>query len=434
MKPFFVLCLFLPLLFSCTATSSDAETTQAMCSDGIDNDVNGYTDCKEASCASFCSSTSTTDEIVTPVRYPYGIQPTTVNMTRQRKLFNSWLANHYEENADQTMARVSFQGGGGKDQFDRTISITHTVSEGIAYGMLIMVAMDTLPDRFNRLWAYYYAHEDLKGLMHWMTYLFEPEAAKNGSASDADLDAATALLMAQKKWGDAAGNTVYLDAAKTLITAIQTYEIDVNSHLTPGDGWGASGVTVKNPGYTATAAFNAFAMATGDATWNSILAANYDQLIQCQNPTTGVIPDWCMASEATTVDSSMQGSSRSHDFNLEAVRMPWRLALDYYWNGSLEAQGISKKFSDYLQTITAGDATRLSQGYSWAGAQLTGKATPMFLGAYALLFSQDASKQALVDYLYNSMIASDIPGYYESSLQLIYSCTLAGLLPNPSVP
>jgi len=225
-----------------------------------------------------------------------------------------------------------------------------------------------------------------------------------------------------------------LDAAKTLITAIQTYEIDVNSHLTPGDGWGASGVTVKNPGYTATAAFNAFAMATGDATWNSILAANYDQLIQCQNPTTGVIPDWCMASEATTVDSSMQGSSRSHDFNLEAVRMPWRLALDYYWNGSLEAQGISKKFSDYLYTITTGDATRLSQGYSWEGAQLTGKATPMFLGTYALLFSQDASKQALVDYLYNSMIASDIPGYYESSLQLLYSCTLAGLLPNPSTP
>jgi len=210
---------------------------------------------------------------------------------------------------------------------------------------------------------------------------------------------------------------------------IRNYEIDVNSHLAPGDGWGNSGVTVKNPGYTATGAMKAFALASGNTTWNTLVAANYDQVAQCQNPKTGVIPDWCYSSETTTADTNTYG--RSHDFYMEAVRMPWRLALDYYWYGSAEAKALNKKFADYLYSATAGDLTRLSQGYTWAGMQMTGTATPMFLGTYALLFSQDPTKQAQVDNLYASTIAKDIPGYYESSLQLIFTSTLAGLLPRP---
>jgi len=432
MRPILFLTFALAVLFlgSCTKpVETSGESTLEMCQDGVDNDANGDKDCDDSGCSAFCVVDPVGDDVIGApiVKYSYGLQPSQVNFTRLQTMFQNWLANHYEEDLTLNQARIRFQNQSGVDMNGIAISRDHTVSEGIAYGMVILAGLDATPDRLKRLWNYYNAHLDSKGLMHWMVYKFEPGYAKGGAASDAELDAAMALLLAQKKWGDAEGTTYYLDEAKALLLKIREHEIAEDLTLYPGDGWGRT-PPVRNPGYASVGAMHAFANATGITEWHDIAQANYDMITRCQNPENGVIPDWC---DNSTGGQATTASQKSRDFNLESVRMPWRLALDYYWYGSEEAKTISKKFSDYLLAEFSGDVGRLGQGISWTGSQIAGDMKPSFRGTYALLLSHDATQQANVDYLYGQLTGVDNTGYYESSLQLMFAATLAGYLPKP---
>jgi endo-1,4-beta-D-glucanase Y len=117
-------------------------------------------------------------------------------------------------------------------KFDDT---TMTVSEGIGYGMLIMVYMDNSTNNtqgeFDKLWAYYQHWSNGNGLMNWKVQGFNSVNQQNG-ATDADLDVALALTMAYKQWGTAS----YLSSAKTLIASIYKNEV-TGGRLKPGDAW-----------------------------------------------------------------------------------------------------------------------------------------------------------------------------------------------------
>src|SRR6478735_5770833 len=70
------------------------------------------------------------------------------------------------------------------------------VSEGIAYGMLLSVAMTDQP-LFDGLWKYYQDHLDKNGLMNARTAKCEAPSNNNvNAATNADLDATMALIQA----------------------------------------------------------------------------------------------------------------------------------------------------------------------------------------------------------------------------------------------
>lgn len=88
-----------------------------------------------------------------------------------------------------------------------------TVSEAIAYGMMIMVYMSSSQSdhqsEFDKLWATWKNNSmGGNGGMNWRI----GKDGDTGSATDADVDAALALIMASKQWND----SKYLDAAKSL--------------------------------------------------------------------------------------------------------------------------------------------------------------------------------------------------------------------------
>lgn len=427
-KLIWIFALLPMLLWNCADTTESAgENTLEMCQDGIDNDANGKQDCNDAGCANFCYVEPIVPDVIgaPSYKYPNGLQPSEINHSQLQRLFENWLNLHYEEDLSLDQARIKFQNQSNLfDLQGRPYSREHTVSEGIAYGMMILVALDDSPTRLMRLWNFYKAHANQNGIMHWMTYKFEAEPAKYYGASDAELDAATALLLAQRKWGDAAGTTVYLDEAKVLIENIRLHEIHTDLTLMPGDGWSSQGTITRNPGYAATGPMNSFAIATGNSVWTDIAKANYAMITRCQNSVTGVIPDWC------TNEGEADGN-RSRDFYMESIRMTWRLALDYYWHASPEALAISKRFSDYLLTSLNGDVGKLGQGVAWNGTIMAGDMKPMFRGTYALLLSLDPTQQDNVNYLYNELTANANNGYYEGTLQLMFAATLSGLHPRP---
>ena len=99
---------------------------------------------------------------------------------------------------------VTADGAGGhlrvKRPKDPGLEPNSTVSEGIAYGMLIAVYMNDQP-LFDELWKYEQQWLDKNGLMDWYINAAGTERLGTGAASDADEDMAWALLMADRQWG-----------------------------------------------------------------------------------------------------------------------------------------------------------------------------------------------------------------------------------------
>ena len=104
--------------------------------------------------------------------------------------------------------------------------VNSTVSEGIAYGMLLSVYADDQPT-FDKLWQYSQKWLDGNGLMNWYINAAGTQALGTGAASDADEDMAYALIAADARWGGKGSLTTnYIDLAKTLIGKIWQYEVD----------------------------------------------------------------------------------------------------------------------------------------------------------------------------------------------------------------
>jgi endoglucanase len=206
-----------------------------------------------------------------------------------------------------------------------------TVSEGIAYGMLIAVFMN---DRtlFDGLWAYWKAHPASGLLMNWKI------PGGSGSASDADEDAAFALIQASKQWGGS-----YLTDAKSLLAQIASSEVEAGSYvLKPGNQFGGSDIT--NPSYFAPAYYRVFAgVDTGNATlWNGAVTSTY-KLLNSIEGSNGLVPAWCQSNCTTRGGGGYKDADK---YQYDSHRTPWRMALDVCWNNNADAK-------DYVNKVTS---------------------------------------------------------------------------------
>ncbi|WJX99592.1 glycosyl hydrolase family 8 [Curtobacterium sp. 458] len=142
-----------------------------------------------------------------------------------------------------------------------------TVSEGQAYGLLIAYAAG---DRstFDDVWRWTARHlltdDDLLA-WRWTT---KGGVADEQSASDADLDAARALVLAGKAWDEPR----YTAAGKRIASAIlehETVETDAGRILLAGP-WADQEPYRYDASYASPAAYRILARATGDDRWNEL--------------------------------------------------------------------------------------------------------------------------------------------------------------------
>src|SRR5574344_743189 len=141
-------------------------------------------------------------------QYSYGIMPTNLpsggtygGSQKAADAYNAWK-NAYVASCSGSY-RVKFDDG------------SSTVSEGIAYGMLLAVYADD-KDLFDGLWAYYKANVNGNGVMNWKISGCSGVSGSNG-ATDAELDAAMALIIAAEQWPSGTYKTV----AKSFIQTIK---------------------------------------------------------------------------------------------------------------------------------------------------------------------------------------------------------------------
>lgn len=307
-----------------------------------------------------------TDPVVTTVNFPYrvgygrGIVPN--NYSQEQKdadveaMYRQWRARYMTtEGAGPNGMRVYKPEERGE-----------TVSEGMGYGMLISVYIAnehiTGKDDFDKLLTYYKAKEKFlgsvgEGLMNWR---INADGSINDPwvAPDGDLDAAYALLVADKKWGsDGAFN--YRAEAVKILDGLMTYVVH-HRGPNPSNLIGASDrpnlaavehdKTMTMSSYAMVGYLQQFA-AVSDAKWGpkwiESLRASYrmfDFFFE-RNPT-ALTPYTLLTMPGP---NQYLKPTKGYNFGPDACRVPWRIGIDYLWHGNANSTFVN-------QTIPSVDA------------------------------------------------------------------------------
>jgi hypothetical protein len=261
-----------------------------------------------------------------------------------------------------------------------------------------------------------------------------------GSATDADVDAALALVMASKQWN----KDSYLSDAKKIISWIGTNDIN-GGHVKPGNQWNDA----FNPSYGTLANFELFKSVDASGPWANVLSTTASDLKACQNSSTGLVPDWCdWNSHKPTKTSASVAQTEDAGFFDDAARTPWRMAWAYYWYGNTNAQAFNKKVSDWLIPTTH-TASGVNSGYYVDGQpELSTKrrfVSSTFSGGLGLATSSvdAADAKAYLGTVYKALstltscetangCGESVTGekYYPATLNLLYLLLMTGNMPN----
>ncbi len=278
-----------------------------------------------------------------------------------------------------------------------------TVSEGIAYAMIISVMRDD-QGRFDAFFRYADLWSNAHGLMDWY---IAPDGSKRlglGGATDADEDIAWALVMADRQWGGRGSlDEDYLSLAKRQIERIWQFEVDHErwpDMLLPGDDW--RGQNVFNPSYFAPNQYRVFAQVTGEAGWLRVIDRGY-QIIDASlsaahgNETNGLVPAWCTA-EGVPVEA-FPGAMTNYQY--DSARLPFRIAQDWAESQDPRAKHYLGKVIGFFSGI---GASNVVDGYALDGTPAPdpksvrpNSGSAVFVGSIAAGAMFDPRHQALVD-------------------------------------
>ena len=248
-----------------------------------------------------------------------------------------------------------------------------SVSEGIGYGMLLAYFNNDI-DTYNRLWNYtraFRAYNNVK-LMPWITKSFYWESVDNTSATDADLDIATSLILMYYKMmaaGNAEAANAYKADALSFVKALWEKEVNPSTLLiySGDDARWKTANAAYNLSYFSPVAIRLFAAVDSEHNWQGVLDANYAYMKKVQDGGTGVFPDWSDANGKAIDPDNGSAKNTYWLFNKESVRIPWRIAWDYYWYQEPRAGAILTTLNEFISKKASGnpDDKALAVSYSW---------------------------------------------------------------------
>jgi endo-1,4-beta-D-glucanase Y len=312
---------------------------------------------------------------------------------RLQEEYAIWKTGHVEACANGTLVVVD--GGAVR-------------SQGIAYGMLLSVAMADQAV-FDGLWKFYQDHLDKNGLMNATMAKCEAPGNNNaGAQADADLDATMALLQAASRWPNATAG--YLKKAEGLASKIVQFETDMcdgRRVLRPGDAFGGCSDVEHpsvRPSYFATGYYKVFSryFPAQASTWLALRDTSYQLFAIYQARMDNLVPD----------SSRPDGGDDQSQYSYEACRTPWRVAVDYAWTGDTRARTFMQNISSWVD----------QHGGLPAAAQQQNSA---FIGAFALAGGYD---QAKFDGYMSGWLGADLldAPYYQGTLRVLYLLVAAG--------
>lgn len=295
-----------------------------------------------------------------PTQLPPTVTIATVTDTTDRPFFETtW--QRYRERFIQADGRV----------IDWENDDQRTTSEGQAYAMLRALLIDDA-ETFDQVLAWgeqNLARRDDDGelLDHLWAWKWGPDAAPGDAktwgildenfATDADIDAVTALIMAARHWQKPA----YLNLAKTKLKDIWDFSTDDISleddlsgrYLLPGplEAFHPSPETwYLNPSYVAPYAFRLFAQVDQRRDWLALVDTGYRMLEESSKLSElGLPSDWFLLhSEAPHYRELPATAPLKSLYGFDAYRVWWRVALDLVW---FESAPAGHYLNDHLSAL-----------------------------------------------------------------------------------
>ena len=304
-----------------------------------------------------------------------------------------------------------------------------TTSEGEGYTMLRAVWQDD-QKTFDTSWKWTKdnLHRPNDHLSSWLfgerpdgSYGVVTEQGGINNATDGDTDMAVALLFAASRWN----RSDYLADSQAVIADI--WKLDVvtikDKPFLTADNLESQSLTdvVINPSYFAPYAYRMFAQVDRTHDWLGVIDSSYALLDQSltlpvpSGPVVGLVPDWLVINK-TTGKLSAPASPLTDNSGYDAMRVPWRLALDSLWYQEPRARQTLMHFS-FLATEWNAHKS-LSSIYKRDGMVIGSEESPAMYGAsmgYFLIVHPDLAKEI-----------------YESKLTPLYSPSKQGWTANLS--
>lgn len=223
-----------------------------------------------------------------------------------------------------------------------------TTSEGQSYAMLRAVWLDD-KQTFESVWSW-----TTKNLKRPNDHLFSWKWGKRAdssegvlsdqAATDADQDIALALLLAAKKWERPELKAQALEIMND-IWRLEVVTIKDTPYLTAGD-WAPKLANPRlNPSYFAPYIYRVFDSVETDKThkWLELVSSGYDVLKRsCELSLVKLPPDWCTI-DSTTAEIYTEPQDKASDYSYDAMRTPWRIALDWQLNNEPRAKEALEK-------------------------------------------------------------------------------------------
>ncbi len=231
-----------------------------------------------------------------------------------------------------------------------------TTSEGQSYTMLRAVWQSD-KETFDKTWEWTKTTIQRKDdkLFSWKwgqlpdgSYGVLTDQGGQNTASDGDVDIALSLVMAASRWQQ----QDYLDDAQAIIKDIWDKEVIIvnDKPYLASNNLEKQSMTdaVMNPSYFAPYAFRLFAKVDPDHPWDQLVDSSYELLNQSMDEqldkakSAGLPPDWFLMNKTTGAIRAAEGDLTTN-YGFDAMRTPWRLALDYQWNNEPRAKATLEK-------------------------------------------------------------------------------------------
>jgi len=257
-------------------------------------------------------------------------------------------------------------------------------------------------------------------------------------ASDGDIDAITALILASRRWN----RPEYLELAKIKLQDLWNLstipEPQGKRYLLPGPAAAFvpnASTLYLNPSYFAPYAFRIFAQVDPQRDWLSLVDTSYQVLENSARlSSVGLPSDWVALDTKTGQCQTLPASSTLKSlYSFDAYRVWWRLSLDAAWFNSPQAQRYLVTYTQHLQKLWS-KQSRLPARIDLQGKALVDyEATSQYAMFYAAmqLVKPATAQELLVKKIlpqYKQGIWGDQPAYYTQNLAWL------GLLPPEAIP
>ena len=306
-----------------------------------------------------------------------------------------------------------------------------TVSEAMGYGMLITVQMAGYEpnakkyfDGLNRFRKRYPSKIN-QAFMCWRVK-DEANTKPDDSATDGDLDMATALLMAAQQWGD----KTYLEEAKVIIKNMGTDLVRKDYSLRLGD-WNKDGGKHEGtrPSDFATAHLRVFYSATGDRLWLKVVEKCCDILDQLQKgfaPDTGLVPDFAVRDSRGNWRPAYPGfleGKNDGDYSYNSCRVPWRIGLAALYFHDARAKAVLTRLMRWV-TLKHPNPKSFKAGYRLSGKALVKYDEPVFTAPVAIA-AMATGHQRWLDAAF-SYVKNYKTDYFSDSVNLLCLLVMSG--------